>query len=57
MEEKKNGKGKGGKYYEKKYTFVWRRRRTEKEKEKNIMGKIVTGWTDIKGSIKGPCGL
>ena len=37
-EEKKSGEGKAGKYFErKKYVFLRMRRKTEKEKEGNIL--------------------
>ena len=57
-EDKKSGKGKGGKYLEKEKTFMWRRRNTEKEKEENIMGKekLARDVTEIEGSKRGPCG-
>ena len=36
VEEKKNGEGKGGIYFEKRNIFLRRRRKMEKEKEENI---------------------
>ena len=47
------------KYLEKERMFLWRRKKTEKEKEEKIMEREkllrTDGWS-IEGSITGPCG-